>query len=327
MSAFKALVCLTTCNRDLLLRRYSPHYLAFCRADRAFDFLVALDGQDPSSVSYCLEFGIPLLYSDQREGVGLTKNRVVDRFGAYDYYFFLEDDAELLDARVFREHIRVAAAAGFHHLSLFEGGGAREILRRDSVCGHSVVFAKYGGAQFSFFTRQGLEAVGGWHTAFAEPRRGGHTEHSLRFVHAGLADAPFIVIETLTDCLLWHYPPPVTKRAEAPPGKVLNQLSETEQRLIAQQLTFFPLTTLQPSHFNGMPLDGSRAFRADDVGLERYPRLSSREKRDAWADFFVALAATQSGFRRWLSLLKAACCQPKNTHLRHVLKQAASRAL
>jgi hypothetical protein len=317
---FRALICLTTCNRNLLLRRYCPQYIAFCRKDRAFDFVVALDGDDAASLDFCRQFGVPLVHSDQREGVGLSKNRVLRRFPGYDYYFFIEDDAELVDARVFREHIRVAGLIGLQHLSLFDRDGPRGVLREESIGGHRLVRASLGGAQFNFFTRRGLDLVGGWHTAFAQYRRYGHTEHSYRFVHQGLADAPFVVIKTLSDCVLWHYPPPVTSRSGAPAVNPATQLTELEESLIAERLAFFPLQTLCASHFNDMPLDCSKAAWADDVAFQRYPCLGRRERRRAWADYFVALSRTQTGVRHWLSLLRAAVRDPGNLHLRYVVK-------
>ena len=67
---FRALVCITTCNRAWLLKRYVAPYLAFCRSDRSFDFLVSLDGSDPESIAFCDRLGFPLVYSDEREGGG-----------------------------------------------------------------------------------------------------------------------------------------------------------------------------------------------------------------------------------------------------------------
>jgi hypothetical protein len=321
-----ALVAFLTCNRVLNLRRYVSHYLAYCRRDRSFDFVVSLDGPDEASARFCGDFGLPLLSSDEREGVGLSKNRVLERFAQYDYYFFVEDDAELLDGAVFREHIRVAQATGLHHLSLMESGKARGVLRQERVLGHRVVFARYGGAQFSFFTRQGLEAVGGWHPAFASYRRFGHTEHSCRFVNRGMADAPFVLVESLADRLLWHYPSSVT--APVPGGtNPATELSLAEEELIAQRLTFFPVTTLSPSRYNGLSLDGSSATWIDAPRPTRYPLLRGADRRRAWADYHAASARQRPGVAGWASLLAAALCAPGNTQLRHTAKVKLRRAL
>jgi hypothetical protein len=321
-SDFRALICLTSCNRALFLRRYALPFVAFCRDDRAFDFVVSLDGADGPSIAFCNQRGIPLLYSDEREGVGLAKNRALSCFGDYDYYFFVEDDVELLDSRVFREHIEVSRSAGFQHMSLFERGGAREVVRQEQVGAHRVVFARYGGAQFSLFTRAGIEAVGGWHTAFAKVRRFGHTEHSYRFVHRGLSAAPFIVIETLTGSMLWHYPTSVTGSGAGGALNPQTELSRLEEGLIADRLQFFPIQTLCPFHFNGLPVDCSRAAGVDEVARNRYPALNRVERRRARGNFLVALSRTQSGCAGWLSLLKAACYDPGNGHLRHLVKRA-----
>jgi hypothetical protein len=314
----RALIAFLTCNRALHLKRYASHYLAHCRRDRNFDFLISLDGRDEASVRFCDDLGVPLLSSEEREGVGLSKNRVLARFGHYDYFFFIEDDAELLDGSVFREHIRVAEAASLHHLTLMERGEARGVSRQERVLGHRVLFARYGGAQFSFFTRQGLDAVGGWHPLFASYRRFGHTEHSCRFVNRGLAETPFVLVESLSDCLLWHYPPSVT-----PPhaGKTNpeSELALAEEELMARRLTFFPVTTLSPFHYNGHPLDGSRANWAATLP-ERYPLLRGGERRRAWADYHAAIARRRTGIGSWASLLAAAICEPDNSQLRYILK-------
>lgn len=324
MSEFRSLICLTTCNRELFVRRYAPHYLAYCRANRRFDFLIALDGCDAASIEVASRRGLPLLYSHEREGVGLSKNRVLTRFGDYDYYFFIDDDAELLDGRVFPEHVRISQESGFHHLTLFERGGARGVVREEHVAGHALQFARYGGGQFSFFTRQGLQRVGGWHTAFAEYRRFGHTEHSWRFVNAGLAETPFVVATTLSECLLWHYPPSVTSKTNLAVNPA-SHLSSREEALISEQLAFFPTQTLCGFDFNGIALDGSQAPWLDSLQVDRYPLLSVHERRAARADHFAALSRTQRGGSRALSILRAAWNEPMNPQLRHAVKYWITR--
>ena len=162
-SAYRALICITTCRRFENLLRYLPHYAAFCRDDSRFQLLVALDGTEDPYLRFCEEWQIPLVYSDRREGVGLSKNRVLERYPEYDYYFFIEDDVELMDGRAFPIHAELYEASGIHHFSLFERGGVRGVRDASEIAGHRVVHGQYGGAQFNFFTRQGLERVGGWH--------------------------------------------------------------------------------------------------------------------------------------------------------------------
>jgi hypothetical protein len=193
---YRALICITTCQRLKYLRRYLPHFARFCAADCRFQLLISLDGTEPEVLAFCDEWQIPLVYSDEREGVGIAKNRVLDRFSDFDYYFFLEDDVELVDGSVFPGHVAVAQSSGIHHFSLFRQGGARKPIAESIVDGRRIIHCLYGGADFNFFTGEGLRQVGGWHPRFAEYRRFGHTEHSYRFVRRGLAPAPFNPVQT-----------------------------------------------------------------------------------------------------------------------------------
>ena len=62
------------------------------------------------------------------EGVGVSKNRALEAFPDLDYYFFLEDDAELTNGVVFPAHVDLFKASGIHHFSLFERGGSRAVV-------------------------------------------------------------------------------------------------------------------------------------------------------------------------------------------------------
>src|SRR4051812_45090769 len=119
MTPYRALIAITTCRRLEYLRSYLPHFAAFCAGDPHFDLVVAIDGTEEDTLAFCEDWSIAAVYSDEREGVGLSKNRVLRCFGDYDYYFFVEDDVELLDGAVFPAHVDVARASGIHHLSLF----------------------------------------------------------------------------------------------------------------------------------------------------------------------------------------------------------------
>lgn len=183
-----ALICITTANRCSALRRFIWEFAAFCARHKNFDLLVSLDGNDESTISFCKKFGIPLLYSDEREGVGISKNRVLRRFPDYDHYFFIEDDVGLIDETIFEKHITVARELGLHHLSLFPPERLpEEVIELYSPSRFRVICANWGSAQFNYFSREGIEVVGGFHPEFAKYRRFGHTEHSYRFVNAGLA--------------------------------------------------------------------------------------------------------------------------------------------
>ena len=207
MSMYRALVCVTTCRRAGYLRRYLPHLAAFCARDPRFSLLVSLDGPDEETLRFCEQWEIPLLHSERREGVGISKNRALESFPGFDYYFFLEDDVELIDGAVFPAHVELAQASEIHHFSLFSRRKLRAYTEHSTIAGRDVAHGESGSASFNFFTREGLERVGGWHPRFAEYRRWGHTEHSWRFVRAGLAPAPFNVASELTESCIWHIPP------------------------------------------------------------------------------------------------------------------------
>lgn len=241
----KALICITTANRCLALKRFIWDYASFCSRNPDFRLLVSLDGNDPDTIAFCRKNRISLLYSDEREGVGISKNRVLTRFPDFDHYFFIEDDVGLKDDTVFRQHIDVAREMGLHHLSLFPPDRLppdTSELRTPS--GRHLTGAQYGGATFNYFSNFGIRTVGGFHPMFATYRRFGHTEHSYRFVHAGLAKYPFYVLTDCLNSLRWSDPVSVT-RIKVP---TVNRIFEGEHNLIQQRLTHAPITTLSPFH-------------------------------------------------------------------------------
>lgn len=323
--AYRALVCVTTCQRPQLLRRYLPHFARFCCQDDRFSLLVALDGDDPATRDFCDSWEIPLLYSDAREGVGLSKNRVLERFPEFDYYFFVEDDVELVDGAVFPAHVELAQATGIHHFSLFERNGVRGQSAQSVVGGRTVVHGLFGSADFNFFTRAGLTRVGGWHTRFARYRRWGHTEHSYRFSHAGLAPAPFNVAQWLADTCIWHSPPAVT-----PPQDIAvddDQIAAPERELLDHGLVAFPLQTLCPHHTNGVDLE-SRPERlaATLAASERYPLVGRSERRQCRSDYRLWQSRTADRLvPRALRLLGAVCNWPTNPALRHAVRVRLAR--
>jgi hypothetical protein len=310
----------TTCDRLGYLRRYLPHFAEFCRRDPRFSLLVALDGQDPAYVDFCEVWQVPLVYSERPEGVGLSKNRVLTRFPDFDYYFFLDDDVELVDGSAFPTHVALSRESGIHHFSLFERGGVRDPSGESLISGQRVVHGAYGGGQLSFFSREGLQAVGGWHPRFAEYRRWGHTEHSHRFPRVGLAPAPFNVAEDLSDAFIWHYPPAVS------PMNVLerddDQLVSPERELMEQELTHVPIETMAAHHFNGVAF--GRVGRLADTlaGAERYPLVEGPERRRCWSDFHLWRAKQGTGpLHRLMSYVKAVATWPRNPMIRHRVKE------
>jgi len=240
----KALICITTSSRSLAIKSFAWDYIAYCQSHPEYDFLISLDGDDKETIKFCERHKIPLIYSKEREGVGLSKNRVLSTYPDYDHYFFIEDDVGLLDARVFDLHIQAAKELNIHHMSLFPEERISQRVKDIALTnGQHVIGAWFGGAPFNYFTKNGIETVGGFHTCFAKYRRFGHTEHSYRFVNAGLAEYPFYVIrECLNGYLAWNDPVSVTKIKV----DTVNRLFVEEHALIEQKLAHFPLTTLAP---------------------------------------------------------------------------------
>jgi hypothetical protein len=282
---------------------------------------VAIDGTECDTLDFCDAYGLAAVYSDEREGVGLSKNRVVAEFPDFDGYFFLDDDVEVVDGRVFPAHVEVARASGTHHLSLFTRGGLRKPTGASSAAGHRVVHGLFGGGGFSFYTREALDKVGGWHPRFAEYRRWGHTEHSYRVMRAGLAPAPFNFVEDLSDCCIWHWPPAVTANAPLPVDE--DQIPAPERQLIDQQLVHVPLTTLSAVHRNGIDPAPPAQLAATLAGRDRYPLTRGRERRRCYSDFRLwQFATAPSRTRRILALAAAAVDAPRSPVLRHAVKTA-----
>jgi hypothetical protein len=242
----KALICITTASRSLAVKTFAWDYIAFCQTNPDYDFVVSLDGHDEKTISFCNRHNIPIVCSEVQEGVGLSKNRILSTFSEYDHYFFVEDDVGLLNSAVFELHINAAQELGIHHMSLFPEERILEKQKELQLTnGFTVYCSLFGGAPFNYFTRTGINTVGGFHTQFAKYRRFGHTEHSYRFVNSGLAEYPFYV---LSDCLYgylrWSDPVSVTKIKV----DTVNRLFVEEHELIAQKLAYFPLSTLAPFH-------------------------------------------------------------------------------
>ena len=319
---YRALVCVTTCRRADYLRRYLPHLAAFCAADTRFSLLVSLDGPDDETLRFCEQWEIPLLHSERREGVGISKNRALESFPGFDYYFFLEDDVELIDGAVFPAHVELAQASDIHHFSLFSRRKLRTYTGRSTIAGRDVAHGESGSASFNFFTREGLERVGGWHPRFAEYRRWGHTEHSWRFVRAGLAPAPFNVARELTESCIWHIPPSVTRPDLLPAGA--GQLVAPEQELIDSEPTHVPLKTIGPYGFNGAPLEPPRRLAATLERGERYPLVGAGELRHCRSDYQLwrFRGGAEGAGRRGGALLAAAWQWPANPMLRFSVRTA-----
>lgn len=317
MGKANILVCITSCNRLNVIRRILPPYIAFTCIDCRFDVLLALDGADESYCEFCNAYNIPLLWSDQREGVGLSKNRVITQFPNYDYYFFIDDDVELINSDIFDAMIGVSQKCNYHHMSITP---LKKVIKEEVVGGITIQKGFYGGGYFNFYTREGLDKVGGWHTSFAALKRFGHTEHSFRFMHSGLSDFPFIVPSSLMSSLLLHDPPHVTK--EALPSNA-NELVAEEQAMIDQKQSYFPLTTLSAFHYNQIPF-GYNAVVADLLANSnsRYPLLKGKEKFKALSDFYFFKHSINKGFFKKIAYFGLSFfLNPLSPRIKHRMKQ------
>jgi hypothetical protein len=321
-STYRALICVTTCQRLRYLRRYLPHFARFCVEDPRFSLLVSLDGTESETLAFCEAWEVPLVYSDESEGVGLSKNRVLERFPDFDYYFFLEDDVELLDGSVFPSHIELSQSSEIHHFSLFARSGLRRQVGESVVRDRCIIHGMLGSADFNFFTRHGLATVGGWHPRFMEFRCGGHTEHSYRFFRAGLAPAPFNVIEDQTAACIWHAPPSVTPHNLVPVDKEADMLV-AERELIDSALLHVPVQTVSPHYSNRFPLGPPRRLAAALSSGERYPLVVDGERRQARSGYHLGRYQTAVTVRqRACSLAASAWNWPSNPELRHAVKTA-----
>jgi len=239
----KSLICINTYKSAELIKAFVWDYINFVCNHPEYDFIVSLDGADRETIEYCNRHKIPLLYSEENEGVGISKNRVIESFGNYDYYFFIEDDIELLNPKVFETHIKLSNTLDIHHFSLFE---SRRIHKQKNILqyeNYHIIQAMYGGAPFNFFTKKGLEVVGGFHTMFAKYKRFGHTEHTYRFVHNKLSTYPFQLIQECLDDFRWNDP---ISRVKLSVDISDNHLFIEEENLIKEELKFFPVQTLAP---------------------------------------------------------------------------------
>lgn len=316
-------MAVTTCDRDAYLRRCLPRLAQASVFDPRLSVIVSLDGDDPPTRAFCDSWDVPLLHSDAREGVGLSKNRVLERFPDFDFYFFIEDDVEVLDPTVFRRHVEISQTASLHHMSLFERAGVRQPISESVIAGETIVHGRYGGAQFNFFTAEGLRAVGGWHPRFAHYRRFGHTEHSYRFPRNSLAPAPFNVAVSLSDTCLLHRPPSVTSAA----GITLDadQIAPSERELMDLELKHVELQTIAPYHFNETPLDPLHRL-ANAASAGRYALLTRGERRLALSDYLIRRSENRpASARNLINLAVGVAMAPASPTAKHAVKTHLAR--
>jgi hypothetical protein len=284
----KSLIAIFTCNRLFYLKWFLPDYLAFCNNNPKYDFVVALDGNDTPYIEFCEKNNIPLVWSKERLGVGISKNRVLTAYPNYDNYFFLDDDAELLNPEIFDILIYLSEKTNIAHFSLGAGFGFKEITGKINLNKYQIVQSLYGSGQFSFFNGDALRKVGGWHPIFSKFKRGGHTEHTHRFYNAGLSHAPFHHIPELnTGYMNWHSPEHVTNLTNVETSA--NSRLLEEEKLISRRLKTYPVETLSRFYSAEVPLNISR----DDIVFDlettkdiilkivKNPFFSSEEKSKA----------------------------------------------
>jgi hypothetical protein len=234
-----ALIALTTCGRPQLVEKNLRCLMDCLVGLSGFDLVVSIDGLSvPGNIetlSLVQAMGVDCIVSDEPEGVGISKNRVMALLGHYQHYFFLEDDVEVLRAELFTQTIEMYLQTGIHHFSMHEPArlhteGKPTFLPSGDMIRH----AQFGSAQVNFFSHKALSLVGGWHQQFGLLRRGGHTEHSYRVFHGGLCPAPFNYIDKLVDSCCWHNPDSIVSSMGYLVGA--NRLFEIENELMTHRL-------------------------------------------------------------------------------------------
>ncbi|MGD9494013.1 MAG: hypothetical protein AB7V36_11735 [Bacteroidales bacterium] len=311
------LICITSCKRLSELKKFIFPYIKYCNSNLNSFFLLALDGMENEYLDFCNKYSIPLIYSHKREGVGISKNRVLKYFPEYDYYFFLDDDVELLDFSIFADFINVFERTQYHHMSA-------NFLRKETnvsiIEKHMLTFGMYGGAYFNFFTKEGIEKVGGWHTHFSKYKRYGHTEHTYRFFHQGLCPAPFIALTSSNNKILLHNPPHVSEESSQMNNE--SQLIPDEEDMIAAKTTFFPVTTMSEITFNGYDMNFNKTVDEFlQTHKKHYPLTFGKERRISLAEYYFGMfLRNKCAFEKAKYFLLSLINNPCNIPFKHFLK-------
>lgn len=304
----KSLICITSCNRLDEIKKNIIPFLIFSRQNKSFDFVLSLDGTNQEYIDFCEQYQIPLLYSEEREGVGISKNRVLKEFPNFASYFFIDDDIELLDESVFERIIEISKSKNINNLSYSVKSGLED---------GDLVLGNYGGGCFNFYTKLAIDNVGGWHTKFAKYKRYGHTEHTSRVFFKELNPFPFVALKNISDYILLNNPEHVTS-IQGSQALNENELILEEQDLIDSRFSFFPITTLSSYNYNGIPSDLSKTNITKKMEEDRYFLLSLNEKRKALANLNLHYYFINKLFSK---LLFALLLNPKNNLLKHYFKQ------
>lgn len=313
----KALIAITTCNRLSEVKKFIWEYIKFVNGENQFDFVLGLDGKNQEYIDFAEKYDIPLIYSEEREGVGLSKNRLLSYFPNYDYYFFIEDDIELVEQKIFKTIILAHEKTGVPHFCNHHKSRIFNTIQLDNL---QLEVSWTGGAQFAFYSKKGIGKIGGFNTIFAKYKRFGHTEHSYRYYHQGIQEGPFIFSENWLDYFIIHSPPQVTRSSSVTFTKL--GLIEQEQSLIDRKSTFFELKTLSNSHFNKKAL-GYNKIVANflETHQEKYPLTYGRERRIALAEHYaLRISIQKSALKKFTLFLKSFWYSPTNAALKHYIK-------
>jgi hypothetical protein len=234
----KYLIAITTCKRLNEVRKNIAPYLKYCIENEQFDFVLSLDGEEEEYSQFCEQFKIPLIWSQEREGVGISKNRVCKLYPDYDGYFFIEDDVVLYDSRIFRLLLELSSQLKIHHFSRTHTIG---ILKKEKIKNTYIIHSSYGSGAFLFYTRQALDLVGGWHSAFAKHKRFGHTEHTYRVYQNNMNPSPFVFPRKAEKMIIVDSPPSVSRLHNVHFNE--NGLIDEEQEMIKLGLINIPFET------------------------------------------------------------------------------------
>jgi glycosyltransferase involved in cell wall biosynthesis len=254
----QALICITTCNRPDWVKKLAPAYVDFWKEhEDRYQFLLAIDGKDEETIAWADENEIPYMYAEERMGVSMSKNRVIQNFWGYDYYFFVDDDVELIDGRVFDEHIEAYNKTGIHHFNL--GDDKRFYYRKKLIkkAGLQLTTSYVGSGAFTFYTADSFSITGFFHPKFGEYKRYGHTEHSFRAFRNRLSPAPFVRIDSCVPYIQYNEPESVTvhdhSKMDAPFGIALVEKGIIDSEIY--HISDFPDGKVTIKNVDNKPMD------------------------------------------------------------------------
>jgi glycosyltransferase involved in cell wall biosynthesis len=182
-----------------------------------------------------------------RMGNCVNKNRLLAEFQKLgtDIIFVLEDDVVIRQqgwAEVWAEAIY---KTDIHHFTLFDHNRHTK-ERTVSVKGWDVGVWKQSNAAIHTHTKQTLETVGGYTTAFHDIKRCGHGELSRRMLRAGFCGSfgtHNVSLDSMDEFLYSSHPPKAAK--DNFDWKALREhVRGVEARLDAEDVTFRPVDTM-----------------------------------------------------------------------------------